>query len=63
MTPYDKICAAIAILQDHILARDSMLDAEAMFPHGRFNTASLELAERLLSEVSDLLENVEEEAK
>lgn len=62
MSPYDKLCAAIAIIQDHILASDSMLSGEAMFPSRRLTTASLELAERLLDEITEHLEGVDQEA-
>ncbi|WP_226627930.1 hypothetical protein [Alloyangia pacifica] len=51
MTPHDKLCAVIAILQDHILASDSLYNGDAMFPNRRFRTSSLELAEELLDSV------------
>ncbi len=59
MSPYEKLCAAMAILQDHILAKDTTCNAEAMFPVRRFGSASLELAEGLLNDLLPLLENEE----
>lgn len=59
MTPYHKLCAAISILQDHILAADSAYDPDKVFPHGRLATESLELAENLLGELLDVLERAE----
>ena len=55
MTPHDKLCAAIAILQDHILAADTTCDPNKLLAHGRFDTASLELAAHLLGELQDLV--------
>ncbi|MGR3792642.1 hypothetical protein [Vannielia sp. SX4] len=60
MSPHDKLCAAIAILQDHILASGTEYNAEMMFPLRRFETASLELAETLLSDIVPYLESVKE---
>lgn len=58
MSPHDQLCAAISILQQNILASDSLMSAEIMFkPGGYFATSSLELVERMLM---DLLPHVEQ---
>ncbi|KAA8616257.1 hypothetical protein [Salipiger aestuarii] len=54
MTPHDKLIAAMSIIQSEILARDSKLVADKMFPRRHFETEGLEMAERLLSEVLDV---------
>lgn len=50
MNSHDKLCAAMAIMQAHILASDTTLNAEALFGLSHFETAGLELAERLLDD-------------
>ncbi|MDO6588506.1 hypothetical protein Q4543_23805 [Salipiger sp. 1_MG-2023] len=59
MTHYRKLCAVIAILQDHILADDANCDPAKLFPLGRYSTDSLEVAVQLATEVLDVLEKVE----
>ncbi|WP_306111328.1 MULTISPECIES: hypothetical protein [unclassified Roseovarius] len=57
MSPHDQLCAAISIIQQHILAEDTLVSAEKLFtPGGYFSSASLELAERMLM---DLIPHVE----
>lgn len=51
MTDHDKLCAAIGIVQLHILASDSVLIPEKMFGLNYMPNAALELAEKLLVEV------------
>ncbi|MGR3368817.1 MAG: hypothetical protein ACU0CC_07580 [Sagittula sp.] len=59
---WQVMCAAISILQDHILAADSPCDPDKVFPHGRLATESLELAESLLGELLDVLDRAERQA-
>jgi hypothetical protein len=51
MTPADKLCAAIGILQAHILARETTLDSRQLWPHADMRTAGLEAATALLLEL------------
>lgn len=48
MTAHDKLCAAISIVQHHILAEDSAINAKAFFGHEFMRTAALELAVDLM---------------
>lgn len=61
MTPHDRLIAAISIVQQHILAADSLVDADRMFkPGGYFTTSSLELAERMLMDLLPHIEQMDE---
>lgn len=59
MTPHDKLIAAMGILQAEILARDSKLVADKMFPRRHFDTAGLEMAEGLLAELMEVVDGLE----
>lgn len=62
MTSLDRLCAAIAIIQDHILASDTSCNVDKMFGRYRFETAQLEMAARLLVDVIPDLEMIAREA-
>ncbi|MAC77565.1 MAG: hypothetical protein CML66_05830 [Rhodobacteraceae bacterium] len=51
LTPNEKLCAAMSIIQAEILARDSLYIPEKMFQNRFFRTSGLELAEKLLAEL------------
>lgn len=53
LSDHDKLCAAISIVQAHILALHSTLDAEKMFGHLHMAPPALELAERMMCDVLD----------
>ena len=55
MSPHDKLCVAISIIQTHILASDSALIPEKMFGAWHFETSGLEFANRLMVEVLSYL--------
>lgn len=60
MPPHDRLCAAISIVQQHILAADPMCDPEKLFtPGGHFTTAALELAERVMMGLLNDIERLE----
>jgi hypothetical protein len=59
MTPYNKMMAIMSILQNHILAKESELVPEKMFPTRRFDTSALELAERMCAEMLPDLEKLD----
>lgn len=56
MTPHDKLCAAISILQSEILARDTALVADKLFPNRHFTTGALEVAEQMLADLLPVLD-------
>ena len=47
----EKLFTAISILQAHILAQDSALNAEVLFGINHLNSNGLEMAERLLQDL------------
>lgn len=53
MTAHDKACAAIGIIQQHILAMDSCMDPEKMFGNSYLPRSALEQAVVLLLEAID----------
>lgn len=58
MSDQDKLCAAMSIIQQHILALDTNVDPKDMFGSQHMPGPSLELA---LSLMSDALEGLEVE--
>lgn len=56
-TPHDKLCAAIGILQSHVLASDSMLNGPEAWGTSYFQSAGVEHAIRLLIDVTGDLEH------
>lgn len=57
MADIDKLCAAMSILQQQILAMDSILDPDTMFGSQHMPSVSLELALRLMSELLPAFED------
>lgn len=57
MTDHEKLCTAISIVQQHILALDSNLDAEFLFKTRNMPTPALELAVNLMADTLDRLED------
>ncbi|RWR03964.1 hypothetical protein [Paenirhodobacter populi] len=55
-SPLDNIAAALCIIQTHILASETKLDAEVMFGVGRFQRSDLEAAVALLCPLTGPLE-------
>ncbi len=55
-TPHDKLCAAIGILQAHILASDSMQDGPTAWGTAYFPASGVEHAIHLLIELLTDLE-------
>lgn len=55
-SPHENICAAVSILQAHILAEDSTMNAESMFGDNYFKGAGLEVAVAMLVPVIEQLE-------
>ena len=58
-TPHENLCAAISIIQAHILAEDSTVNAESMFGVNYLRGAGLEVAVAMLVPVIELLEKSE----
>lgn len=58
-SPHENICAAVSIIQAHILADDSTVNAESMFGVHYFKGAGLEVAVAMLVPVIELLEKSE----
>ena len=58
-SPHENICAAVSIIQAHILAEDSTVNAESMFGVNYFKGAGLEVAVAMLVPVIERLEKSE----
>ncbi|WP_343503594.1 hypothetical protein [Alloyangia pacifica] len=63
MTPHDKLMTAIGLLQSHILAQDSDLVSEVMFPNRRFDCAALQHIEKMLFELLPVLDEIDDDAE
>lgn len=59
MTPHDKACAAISIIQAHLGASDSNLVMDKIFGTFYMPAACLELAAKLLADVLEPLAELE----
>lgn len=59
LTPHQRLCAAISIIQREILARDSALIPEKMFGKASMADPALELANSLLVELLPDVEGLE----
>ncbi|MDU9004041.1 hypothetical protein [Sedimentitalea todarodis] len=62
-SPYANLCAAISILQTHIMATDSVSDPVATFGSNYMPTPSLELCENMLTELLKDVELLEDHRK
>jgi hypothetical protein len=56
MTPHDKLMAAISIIQNEILARNTLLVPEKLFPNRHFDTLALEVAEQMLADLLPVID-------
>lgn len=57
-TPNDNLCAAIGLIQSHILAEETELNPDVMFGWSRNDRAALETAVALLAAMTGLSENL-----
>lgn len=59
LTPHAKVCTAISIIQNYILAEDSNLHADKLFDDNRFMPMpALEWSTRLLHDVLPELDQI-----
>ncbi|MCA0943396.1 hypothetical protein LCM08_00565 [Salipiger pacificus] len=63
MRPHDKMMTAIGILQSHILAQDSNLVSEVLFPNRRFDICALEHVEKMLFELLPVLDEIDDDTE
>ncbi|RWR31491.1 hypothetical protein D2T29_10690 [Sinirhodobacter populi] len=55
-TPWENVCAAVSIIQAHVLAQDSVVSGKATFGLDYLPTDGLVTACKLLSELFGMLE-------
>lgn len=59
--PYDKLCAAISILQNHVMASDCLLIGDKLFGRNFMPSLSVEHAIMLLTDIIPNLEHSDRE--